>query len=83
MSCSTVMFSLFLISPCTQGGSADVNEAVEAAVSNPQQPTETIAKEANRKPAQVLYSGPTLSDPEIKAVPTISNKSNPQHDADG
>ena len=54
MSCSTVMFSLFLVSPCTQGGSADVNEAVAAAVSNPQRPIEDLAKDANRKPAQVL-----------------------------
>jgi predicted methyltransferase len=54
MSCSSLMFSLFLISPCGQGGGADVNEAVSAAVSNPQRPAEDLEKDKNRKPAQVL-----------------------------
>jgi len=48
------MFSLFLISPCGQGGGVDVNEAVSAAVSNPQRPAEDLEKDKNRKPAQVL-----------------------------
>ena len=54
MSCSSVMFSLFLVSPCTQGGGEDISEAVAAAVSNPQRPTADIEKDANRKPAEVL-----------------------------
>ena len=54
MSCSSLMFSLFLISPCGQGGGVDVNEAVAAAVSNPQRPAEDLEKDKNRKPAQVL-----------------------------
>jgi predicted methyltransferase len=54
MSCSTVLFSLFLISPCGEGGSGDINEAVAAAVANPQRPAEDIEKDANRKPAEVL-----------------------------
>lgn len=53
MSCSSIMFSLFLVAPCGQGG-GDINEAVAAAVSNPQRPAEDLEKDANRKPAQVL-----------------------------
>ena len=44
MSCSGLMFSIFLMSPCGQGGGADINEAVAAAVSNPQRPAEDIEK---------------------------------------
>lgn len=54
MSCSTVLFSLLLMSPCEQGGSDDISEAVAAAVANPQRPAEDLAKDADRKPAQVL-----------------------------
>jgi len=54
MSCSTIMFSLFLMAPCPEGGGSDISEAVAAAVSNPQRPAEDIVKDANRKPAQVL-----------------------------
>ena len=54
MSCSTVMFSLFLISPCGQGGGEEISEAVAAAVANPQRPAEDIKKDAGRKPDQVL-----------------------------
>lgn len=54
MSCSTVMFSLFLMSPCTQGGGEDVSEAVAAAVSNSQRPAVDVEKDANRKPSEVL-----------------------------
>ncbi len=54
MSCSSVVFSLFLMSPCGQGGGEDVSDAIAAAVSNPQRPVEDIGKDADRKPAQVL-----------------------------
>jgi len=54
MSCSSVLFSLFLMSPCGDGGGNDVNEAVAAAVANPQRPVEDLEKDANRKPEQVL-----------------------------
>ena len=54
MSCSSVLFSLFLMSPCGADGSGEVNKAVAAAVSNSQRPAEDIAKDARRKPAQVL-----------------------------
>ena len=54
MSCSSVLFSLFLMSPCGPDGSGDVNEAVAAALANSQRPEEDIAKDAGRKPAQVL-----------------------------
>ena len=54
MSCSSYMFSLFLMSPCAQSGDADIYEAVAAAVSNPLRPAEDIEKDANRKPDQVL-----------------------------
>lgn len=54
MGCSAVMFSLFLLSPCGDGGGTGISEAVAAAVSNPQRPAEDVAKDAGRKPAQVL-----------------------------
>lgn len=54
MSCSSVMFSLFLMAPCTDGGGEDISAAVAAAVANPQRPATDIAKDANRKPAEVL-----------------------------
>jgi len=54
MSCSAVLFSLFLVSPCDRGGGDDISEAVAAAVSNPQRLTADIEKDANRKPARVL-----------------------------
>ena len=54
MSCSTIMFSLFLMAPCPDGGGMEIPDAVAKAVSNPQRPTEDIAKDANRKPAEVL-----------------------------
>jgi len=54
MSCSSVMFSLFLMAPCPQGGGEDISAAVAAAVSNPQRPVVDIEKDANRKPAEVL-----------------------------
>jgi len=54
MNCSTVLFSLFLISPCGEGGGSDINEAVAAAVANPKRPAEDIENDSSRKPAQVL-----------------------------
>jgi predicted methyltransferase len=48
------MFSLFLMAPCPDGGGEDVSAAVAASVSNPQRPAADIAKDANRKPAEVL-----------------------------
>ena len=54
MSCSTVLFSLFLLSPCGDTGGGDINKAVAAAVANPQRPSEDLPKDFNRKPAEVL-----------------------------
>lgn len=54
MSCSAVLFSLFIMSPCPQGGSDEISAAVAAAVSNPQRPAEDLASDAGRKPDQVL-----------------------------
>lgn len=54
MSCSAVMFSLFLLSPCGSGGGNDISEAAAKAVSNPQRPAVDVASDPNRKPAQVL-----------------------------
>ncbi len=54
MSCSAIMFSLFLTSPCPQGGGTDVNEAVASAIANPQRPAEDIVRDTDRKPAEVL-----------------------------
>lgn len=54
MSCSSVVFSLFLLSPCVEGGSGDISEAVAAAVSNPQRFPADLKKDDNRKPDQVL-----------------------------
>ena len=91
MSCSSLMFSLFLISPCEQGGGTEVVDAVALAMSNSHQPTQDIAQDASRKPAQVLSvfeiePGVTVLDQfsaEIKAAPATSNKSNRQRRADG
>lgn len=54
MSCSSLMFSLFFLSPCDRSGGTEISEAVAAAVANPQPPTEDIARASNRKPAEVL-----------------------------
>ena len=54
MSCSSIMFSLFLISPCTQDGGENINEAISAALSNPNRPTEDTLKDEGRKPGEVL-----------------------------
>ncbi|HEY5776980.1 MAG TPA: hypothetical protein VIS57_12885 [Xanthomonadales bacterium] len=54
MSCSSLVFSLFFLSPCGNSGGSDVSEAVAAAVSNPQRLSVDFASDANRKPAQVL-----------------------------
>ncbi len=54
VSCSSVMFSLFLLSPCGQDGGGEVSAAVAAAISNPQRPAADLARDADRKPAEVL-----------------------------
>jgi len=54
MNCSAIMFSLFLTSPCPQSGGADVNKAVADAIANPQRPSEDIARDDARKPAEIL-----------------------------
>ena len=54
MICSSIMFSLFLVAPCPEGGGEDINTAVAAAISNPQRPAEDIVKDVTRKPAEVL-----------------------------
>jgi predicted methyltransferase len=54
MSCSAIMFSLFLTSPCPQGGSADVSDAVTDAIDNLQRPAQDIARDGHRKPAEIL-----------------------------
>lgn len=54
MSCSAVMFSLFLLSPCGNSGGNDISEAAQMAVSNPQRPAVDVSRDADRKPAQVL-----------------------------
>lgn len=54
MSCSTIMFSLFLLAPCENAGGTEVSEAVAAAVSNPQRPAEDVVKDTHRRPDQVL-----------------------------
>jgi len=54
MGCSELLFSLFLLSPCENGGGTEISEAVKAAVSNSQRPAADISQDANRKPAQVL-----------------------------
>jgi predicted methyltransferase len=42
------------MSPCGEGGGVDINNAVAAAVANPNRLAEDLAKDVNRKPAQVL-----------------------------
>lgn len=54
MSCSAVMFSLFLFSPCGNSGGNNVSDAAAAAVSNPQRPAVDTASDAHRKPDRVL-----------------------------
>ena len=54
MKCSTILFSLFLISLCGEVGGSNINEDVAAAVANPQRPAEDIENDTSRKPAQVL-----------------------------
>ena len=54
MSCSSVMFSLFLLSPCGNGGGTEISDAVAAAVANPQRPAEDITRDESCKPAEVL-----------------------------
>jgi len=54
MSCSSVMFSLFLLSPCGNGGGTEISDAVAAAVANPQRPAQDITRDESRKPAEVL-----------------------------
>jgi predicted methyltransferase len=54
MSCSSVMFSLFLLSPCGQNGGAEISEAVAAAISSPDRPAADLVQDVNRQPAEVL-----------------------------
>jgi predicted methyltransferase len=54
MSCASLMFSLFLTSPCVSDGGTEIAEAVAAAVANPNRPQEDTVKDANRKPDQIL-----------------------------
>ncbi len=54
MSCSAIMFSLFLTSPCPQGGSAEVNEAMAVQSPTHKGPAEDVARDADRKPSEVL-----------------------------
>jgi predicted methyltransferase len=48
------MFSLFLTSPCPEGGGLDASQAVTDALSSPERPAEDVARDANRKPDEVL-----------------------------
>lgn len=52
MTCTQALLSLFLLSPCNDGGVGP--EAVEAAVASPERPAEDVARDAARKPAEVL-----------------------------
>jgi len=54
MSCPAVMFSLFMLSPCGGSGGNDISDVVEKAVSNSQRPAVDVARDASRKPDQVL-----------------------------
>jgi len=54
MSCSAIMFSLFLTSPCPQGGGVETNEAIANAIANPQRPAQDVARDTGRKPDKVL-----------------------------
>lgn len=54
MKCSAIMFSLFLTSPCPEGGGLNLDAAVADAVTNPQRPAEDVLRDAGRKPAELL-----------------------------
>lgn len=52
MTCAQAVLSLFLFSPCDNGGGSE--EAVRAAVENPSRPAADVARDAARKPAEIL-----------------------------
>jgi len=54
MSCQVMLFSLFLLSPCSDGGGHGIDAAVAAAVANPQRPSADRTRDSLRKPAEVL-----------------------------
>lgn len=54
MKCSALLFSLFLFTPCPQAGEGIIDANVAAAVASPQRPAADVAKDSNRKPAEVL-----------------------------
>jgi len=52
MTCAQAVLSLFLFSPCDNGGGSD--EAVRAAVENSARPPADVARDAARKPSEIL-----------------------------
>lgn len=52
MNCAQAILSLFLLSPCGEGGGE--LEAVNSAVTNPARPEADVQRDADRKPAEVL-----------------------------
>jgi predicted methyltransferase len=52
MVCAKAMLSLFMLSPCSEGGVG--LEAVKSAVANPNRPEADVQRDAARKPAEVL-----------------------------
>ncbi|MDX1460004.1 MAG: hypothetical protein R3348_03015 [Xanthomonadales bacterium] len=52
MNCAQAILSLFLLSPCDDGGAG--HEAIESAVSNPRRPALDVERDPARKPAEVL-----------------------------
>ena len=52
MTCAHALFSLFLLSPCENGGSGI--EAIEKAVANPHRPQTDVQRDAARMPAEVI-----------------------------
>lgn len=52
MNCAQAMLSLFLMSPCDNGGAG--HEAIQAAVAHPRRPEADTQRDEARKPAEVL-----------------------------
>jgi predicted methyltransferase len=56
MGCSPLLFSLFLMSPCGQGGSDNASDAASDAMARSQTPDKELEIRSSHKPAEVLSS---------------------------
>lgn len=54
MTCTQAILSLLLVSPCSDGGGASRDEAIAEALANPARPASDVARDAVRKPDEIL-----------------------------